>query len=215
MKKIIAISILCGCLSANAFAQLGKLNFDIGLKIGANLNKVEGRYWDNGYKANFLAGLYAGVHSRRWGVQIEPLYTQSTFATGTGFNDLYKDFYQAGKDSVTGGKFKVNYLNVPVLLNVKMFSKVWLQVGPQFSGTLSVNDPDGLMDDAESFLKNSMISGVFGLWINLPSHITLSGRYIIGLNNLNGNSNYIQYNKHIEDNWKQKLLQIGIGYTFF
>lgn len=215
MKKIISILPVYLLLPVITFAQIGKFSLDVGIKVGANLNKVEGQYWDNGYKANLMAGAYAALNTRKWGVQIEPLYTQSTFSTGAGFNDLYQDFYRTGKDSVVNGKFKVNYFNVPVMLNLKLFSRVWFQIGPQFSGTLSVKDPDGLMDDAETFFKNSMLSGVFGLWINLPANFTVSGRYVLGLNNLNGNSNYIQYNKSVEDNWKQKLLQIGIGYTFF
>lgn len=215
MRKIIFIASLCLLFSAISQAQIGKFSLDVGIKLGANLNKVEGEYWDNGYKANLMAGLYTSLNTRKWGVQVEPLFTQSTFSTGKGFSDLYKDFYQTGRDSVVNGTFKVSYYNIPILLNLKVFSKVWLQLGPQFSGTLSVKDKDNLMDDAESFFKNSMISAVGGLWINLPAHFTLSGRYVFGLNNLNGNSNYIQYSKNVKDNWNQRLLQIGIGYTFF
>ncbi len=192
-----------------------KFGLDIGAKLGANFNKVEGDYWDNGYKANLMAGAYIALNAGRWGVQIEPLFTQSTFSTGTGFSGLYKDFYQAGKDSVVNGTFRVNYWNVPVMLNLKIFGRVWLQVGPQFSGTLSVKDKDKLMSDAETFFKNSMVSAVGGLWINLPANLTISGRYVMGFNNINNNSNYIQNAKSVEDNWKQKMLQIGIGYTFF
>ena len=216
MKKFTFILFLSMMSSTLLLAQgSSRFNIDIGAKLGANFNRVDGDYWDNGYKANLMAGAYVPLNTSRWGVQIEPLFTQSTFSTGNGFSDLYKDFYQMGKDSVVNGKFKVNYYNVPIMLNLKLFSKVWLQVGPQFSGTISVKDPDNLMDDAEAFFKNSMISAVGGLWINLPANLTISGRYVIGLNNLNGNSSYIQHNQNVSDNWKQRLLQVGIGYTFF
>lgn len=215
MKKIPFILFICMLLSAASRAQLSSFNLDAGIKLGVNLNKVEGEYWDNGYKANLMGGIYIALNTNRWGVQVEPLFTQSTFSTGKGFNDLYKDFYQTGKDSVVNGTFRVNYYNIPILLNLKMFNRVWIQLGPQFSGTLSVNDPDNLMTDAEAFLKNSMLSLVGGLWIKLPAHLTLSGRYVMGVNNLNSQSNYIQHSRNVKDNWNQRLLQIGIGYTFF
>ncbi|HTN47604.1 MAG TPA: outer membrane beta-barrel protein [Flavipsychrobacter sp.] len=193
----------------------GRSSVNLGIKVGANFNRVDGSYWDNGYKANLMAGAYLTINGARAGICIEPLFTQSTFVTGKGFNDLYSDFYNTAKDTITKGTFRVNYYNVPVLLNLKLFSRVWLQVGPQFTGTLSVKDNENLMRDAKAFFRTSMVSGVAGLWINLPAHLTVSGRYVMGFNNINGNADYAEQTHNVKDTWKQRMLQIGIGYTIF
>ncbi len=214
MKKLTTI-IICLLLITKSYAERrDRDKVDVGLKVGVNFNQVNGDYWNNGYKANLMAGAYLFYKGGMAGISIEPLYTQSTFVTGQGFGDLYADFYQSTADTIQKGTFQLNYYNVPVLLNIKILPRIWLQLGPQFSGVLSVKDNDHLLKDAESFFSKAMISGVGGLWINLPAGITISGRYVLGLNDININSNTMTNNKTIEDQWKQKMLQVGIGFTF-
>ncbi len=187
---------------------------DLGIKVGASFNQINGNYWDNGYKANFMAGAFLMYKGGLAGISIEPLYTQSTFVTGNGFGDLYSDFYNSVNDTIRTGTFQLNYFNVLILLNIKVLPRIWLQLGPQFSGTFSVNDNDNLLKDAGTFFDKSMLSAVGGLLITLPAGISVSGRYVMGLNNINKNSNILYQGKSVGDEWKQRMLQVGIGFSF-
>ena len=214
MKTSIYI-FLCVMLFPFISTGQGKVKLHIGAKLGANFTKIDGKYWENGYKANLLAGAYIMVNGSKLGIQVEPLFTQTTFVAGDDFNKIYKDFYQFGKDTIMHSEFKVNYYNIPVMLNIKLLKPVWLQIGPQLSGVMNVRDADNVLKDPDAFFKGFTFSAVGGLWINLPAHLTFSARYVVGLSDVNKNKDAIENSQNINDSWKEKMLQLGIGYTFF
>jgi hypothetical protein len=204
MKQVAFIAFLVSICAFKTIAQ-PKLGLDGGLKIGANFSQIDGKYWDNGFKANFLAGVFLGVHGPKIGVQLEALFVQSTYNTGDGFHDVYGAFYNNIADSAKKGSFKVNNLNVPVLLTVKVIPMVSLQLGPQFSSVLSVSDKETLIKDPKELFKSSW-DGVIGLQVNLPIKLNLGARYVIGLSDVNNTG-------QVDDAWKNKTLQVHIGYT--
>jgi hypothetical protein len=210
MKHLFALLFVFVLFPGLVHAQ--KLDFDLGIKLGANFSNINGKYWENGYKANLLGGAFLGVNGRRLGVQLEGIFSQATYVTGDRFNEIYGDFLQTGKDSVKGGSFKVNYLSIPVLLNIKLFSRAIIQIGPQFSGVVAVNDRDELMKDASELFKSSF-DGVVGLWINLPARLNVGARYVIGLSNINNSDGMNSAGQKIDDAWKQRTLQLHIGYS--
>lgn len=213
MKRI--ATLLAVVLMALPFSGISqKLDLDLGIKLGANLSNINGKYWENGYKANFLGGAFLGVNGGRLGVQLEGIFSQSTFVAGDKFNEIYKDAFQTGKDSIKGGSFKVNYLSIPLLLNVKLFSRAVIQLGPQFSGLVSVQDKDELLTDAKSLFNSNSWDGVIGLWVNLPAHLNFGARYIIGFSNMNKHDGKTISTGEVDDAWKQKTLQLHIGYSF-
>jgi hypothetical protein len=182
-------------------------NIDLGIKVGANLAKLNGANWDNGYKASYLAGAFIGIRYNKLGVQAEAYFSQSNYSvTGTGFYDAFKGFYNNAADSAKQGSFKVNYLNIPVLLEYKLIPLLWLQAGLQYSGVVSVTDADNLVKDAKGLFKSGSTSGVIGLELKLPLHIDLGARYIIGLSSVN--------NTDVSGAWQQKTIQVHLGYTF-
>lgn len=210
MKKLVTLFFGIIFLTVNSRAQ--KLDIDLGIKFGANFSNINGKYWENGYKANLLGGAFLGVNGKRLGVQLEGIFSQATYVTGEKFNEIYQDILQTGKDSIKGGSFKVNYLSVPVLLNIKLFSRATIQLGPQFSGVVSVKDKDELVHDAGELFKGSW-DGVIGLWLNLPARINVGARYVIGLSNINNYDGKTSNNQKIDDAWQQRTLQVHIGYS--
>lgn len=212
MNRIITlITAIVLCLPLGAMAQ--RPDVDLGLKVGANFSNINGKYWESGYKANFLGGLFLAVNGGKLGVNLEGLFSQSTYVTGDRFNEIYKDAFQTGKDSIKGGSFKVNHLSIPVLLNIKLFSRATIQLGPQFSGVASVQDKDELFKDAKGLFKSSF-DGVIGVQLNLPAHLNIGARYIIGLSNINdGDGQTNTGGTTIDDAWKQRSLQLHIGYS--
>lgn len=196
-----------------AAAQENKL-FTAGIKAGANFNQVHGKYWSNGYKANFMGGVFAGLGKQKFGVQAEALFSQNTFVTGSGFRSLYQDAINPNNMKDSNGTFKVSQLHVPLLINIRILTRVLLQAGPQFSGIVSIQDKNDFLKDSKSIFKSGW-DGVVGLQINLPAGLHIGARYIFGLSNINNTSFTNPYNgKEIEDIWKSRSFQVHLGIAF-
>ncbi|RYZ53221.1 MAG: PorT family protein [Sphingobacteriales bacterium] len=191
-----------------------KLGIDLGLKVGANFSQISGDYWENGYKANLLGGVFLGVNGPKLGVQIEGIFSQSTYVAGQGFNELYSDYFNMGKDSIQGGSFKVNYLSIPLLLNIKLFPMVKIQAGPQYSGVVGVKDKEQLLKDATELFKSGSFDGVVGISVDFPARISAGARYIVGLSNINEQDGAAAAGQ-VSDAWRQKSLQVHVGYRLF
>jgi len=202
---ILACILLPSLLFAQTAATLSTTKIDLGLKLGVNLDKLSGNSWDNGYKAGFLGGAYLGVRVSKIGVQVEAFYSQSNYTvSGHNFYDLYSGFYKNAADSAKKGSFKVSYMNIPVLLEIKLMPYVWLQLGPQYSALMSVSDGDNMLNDAKKVFKTGTISGVVGVDIKLPFHLDVGARYILGFSDIN--------NTNASDSWNNRSLQVHLGY---
>ncbi len=216
MNRICAL-LLCGLFAlptiANAQepALFPKVRVNAGIKLGANLAKLDGQTWDGGYKTNVLGGVFIRLHNGRWGVQAEGLFSQSEYTTGKDFNAIYPLYLQAGKDSLSRGSFKVSYFNIPLMVQLKILNRVWMQLGAQYSGVVSVKDEDEFVKDAEGLFDHGDISAVGGLWVDLPLHLNAGARYVLGFTN----SKNDELNKTATESWKQRNVQIHIGWTIF
>ncbi len=215
MKRIFSLqALLMGLLllaGTRAIAQDDerppRVSLTFGPKIGVNLSKLDGESWDGGYKTNLLGGAWLGLLGSRFGIQIEGLFSQTTYVTGQDFNSIYKQYIQAGKDSLKGGSFRVNYFNIPLLVQVRILNRVWLQLGPQYSGVVSIKDKDEFVRDASALFSKGSVSGVAGLWIDMTRHLNLGARYVQGFSNMSDVSD-------ISEKWKMRDVQIHLGYRF-
>jgi hypothetical protein len=209
MNRLLFLALLC-CYSLGTGAQevplLPRIHVNFGPKVGVNLSKLDGESWEGGYKTNLLGGVFVNVHKNRFGIQVEGLFSQTTYVTGTDFNSVYHGYIAAGKDSVKNGQFKISYFNIPVLLQVKALNRAWLQLGVQYSGLVSVEDKDAFLKDAEGLFKKGTVAGVIGLQVDVTRRINAGGRYILGLSDINLSN--------VSENWKQRDVQFHIGLTF-
>jgi hypothetical protein len=87
-----------------------------------------------------------------------------------------------------------------VLLNYKLGNALTLQAGPQF-GVLLDQNKDLLENGQEAFSKGDF-SMLGGASLNI-SKLRLTGRYIVGLNNLNDLDN--------QNEWKNQGFQLSLG----
>lgn len=187
------------------------VKIDLGIKVGANFANLDGKQWESGYKPGFVGGIFGGVSGKRFGVTAELLFSQVKY-TGNGLDFYYRNGtaaasgYNNPADSSKKGDFAVSYLNIPILLNIKIAGPLWFQVGPQYSGVLSINDKSNLLKDTKGLLKSGDIAGVLGLQLNLPMGLRASARYIVGLGDMNASS--------VSDSWKTRTIQLGVGYSF-
>jgi len=218
MKSLYKV-LLCTLLSLPVAAQaqepmmLSSVKLNGGIKLGANLAKLDGQSWDGGYKTNLLGGVYLRLHNGRWGVQAEGFFSQSDYTTGKDFNSIYPQYLQAGKDSFSKGSFKVSYFNIPLMVQVKLLSRVWIQVGAQYSGIVSVKDKDAFVKDAKKIFDDAGdVSAVGGIWIELPLHLNIGARYVMGFSNAR---NEHEFEGTASEAWKQRNIQLHLGFKIF
>jgi hypothetical protein len=206
MHKYFLISFLF--VSVAGFAQSSKLDkehekfFRIGAKAGVNINKVSGQTYKQGFRYNFQAGAFLQFNfSERFGLQPEVNFVQSSSEFTNSSTTIYDDFFGGGDQN----KAKLNYLEVPLLLNINIgpSKRVKLQLGPSYGGLLK-ETIDSVKVNADIY-KKSEWSAIGGLWLQLPL-INMGARYKLGLTNING----------IDDKqtWKSQAIQVFVGVTF-
>ncbi len=206
MSRHLAVILLL--IPVTVFSQVNKkLDMDhekffrFGAKGGVNINKISGKSYESGFNYNFQAGVFLQFNiSNRFGIQPEVNFVQSQSAFTKDATDIYDDLFLDGSQK----KATMNYLEVPVLLNVNVgpSKRVKLQAGPAYGGLLK-QTVDSLKTNA-NFYKNSEWSLIGGLWIQVPL-INIGARYKMGLTNING----------IDDKqtWKSQAIQIFVGIT--
>lgn len=199
-------TILSLCFPILMYAQPGSpVKADIGLKIGANFASLSGDGWDNGLKTGVLGGIYGGIHTETVGAQIEFLFSNVKYDVDG------KEIFMAGLgvsqvDTTKSGKVGVSTLQIPILFNVKVTGPLWLQLGPQYTSIIGLNDEENIFSDVKNVINNGDVSGVVGLVFNMGK-VNVSGRYILGFSDLNASS--------ISSAWKQKMIQLHLGLQLF
>ncbi len=202
MKKTICLIILISLGALPAFAQ-GPA-FRLGLEGGMNLDKISGQSFNQNFNFNYFLGAFMNLGvTKGFGIQPELQFTQSTATTTSKFSTTYSQFFNNESSAGHQRRASLNYLNIPVVASFALASRIYLQVGPQF-GILMSEDKD-LVDNGAQAFKNGNFSMIGGLWLRLPFHLNLSGRYVIGLSNINHLGN--------QEKWTNQSIQLGLGLT--
>jgi hypothetical protein len=89
-----------------------------------------------------------------------------------------------------------------VVLNYKLGNVLSLQAGPQF-GVL-MNKDNTLLENGKQAFQNGDFSLLGGAQINV-SKLRFTGRYVVGLNNINDIDN--------RDEWKSQAFQLSVGFA--
>jgi hypothetical protein len=210
MKKI--LSSLCILLISLQMAMAQSepaMKIQIGLKTGLNLNNVDGGVWKNELKTSWHGGAFVSIKLKKIGLHGEAYFSQTSYSTdssiitASNLLNIYKNSFNA----VTANKtVNVNYINFPILLQIKLIPNVWLQMGPQFSGIVNIKDTDSLLKESQDIFKNGAVAAVGGLWIDLPMNINIGARFITDLSNSNKVTT--------DDLWKSRLFQFHLGLKF-
>ena len=206
MQKLLVVLLLI--VSTTSFAQRNKVDgehenfFRFGAKGGVNVNKITGQSYKDGFNFNFQAGAFLQFNfSNTFGLQPEVNFVQSSSEFSNDANDIYYDLFLGGSQK----KSKLNFLEVPLLLNINVgeSKRVKLQIGPAYGGLLK-QTVDSLKSNGNIY-KNGEWAAIGGLWIQLPL-VNLGARYKLGLTDLN----------HIDNrqSWKSQSIQVFVGITF-
>ena len=206
-KKFLGLILICIVISNGLLAQ-SKLDADhenffrFGVKAGVNINKINGQSYKDGFNYNFQGGVFTQFNfSKTFGIQPEISFVQTESEFTDDPNTIYDDLFGGG----TQHKAKLNYLEIPVLLNINVgpSKRVKLQFGPSY-GALLKQTVDSLKANGDIY-KNGEWSAIGGLWLQLP-FVNLSARYKLGLSDVNAIDN--------RQTWKNQAIQISAGFTF-
>lgn len=191
MKKVI-LAATALCFFAIASQAQG---VRLGAKLGANLNKISGKSFSDGYDLNYHVGGFLEIDfNKKLGIQPEVYFNQATTTRTSSFDAFYQENPNANTD------IKLNYLSIPILLRYNVGKMVTLQAGPQFS--ILMNNDKTLLQNGQAAFKGGDFAMAGGLTLNLKM-LRVYGRYNIGLSNINDIDE--------QDKWKNQQLQLGLG----
>jgi hypothetical protein len=189
--SLIAISVL--------FSFAATAQFNLGVKGGANISKIEGRSFKEEFRYGYHLGGFVEVGlGGRLGLQPEVLFNQYSTKVDSNFRAIYQNAFS----SATNRSVKLNYLSIPVLLNYKLGNVLALQAGPQFG--ILLDQDKNLLENGQQAFKSGDFSLVGGAQIKLTK-LRISGRYGVGLSNLNDIDN--------RDKWKSQVVQLSLGFA--
>ncbi|MDB5196595.1 MAG: PorT family protein [Flaviaesturariibacter sp.] len=180
--------------------QASMAQLKLGIKAGTNISKIDGRSFKDEFAYGYLLGGFANIgFGKKLSIQPEVLISQSQNKVSSEFGTIYQNAFSDAQD----GKVKLNYLSIPILLDYKLGKVLSLQAGPQF-GILINKDKTALQNGKDAF-DNGEFSLVGGPSFHLGK-LNVTGRYGVGLNNINDIDN--------KDQWKSQTIQLSLGLTF-
>lgn len=160
-----------------------------GIKAGGNMAILSGTFNHPDSWTVFKRGLHFGLFgdfrvAKAIALQPEIVYSAQGFRKITWGNEITTS---------------LNYLNIPVMAKIYLGKSFYLQTGPQLGILLSAREKgNGFQGTAFQFeidenvkkdYKSSDLSICFGLGVDLLKRFSISGRYNLGLTNLDNGPN--------------------------
>ena len=188
------------CLITVLFiSQAMMAQFHIGLRVGTNLSKIEGKSFKQEFQYGYLLGGFAEIGlGNKFFLQPEVLFNQYTSTLDSNFSHIYQ-----GALTNEQSKVKLNYLSIPVILNYKLLGPISIQAGPQYA--ILIDQSKTLLQNGGRAFKSGDMSLLAGVQVKVAM-LRVTGRYIVGLNNINDIDN--------KDKWRNQNIQLSLGLAF-
>lgn len=171
--------------------------FNIGIKGGANITKLDGVSFKDKFSYGYHLGGFATIGlGGKFGIQPEVLFSQYSTTVDSSYKNVYEGVFNSDQSKV-----RLNYLSIPILLNYKLLGNfLTLQAGPQFS--VLMNQDKNLLQNGGKAFSDGDFAMLGGVQLKLAA-LRVSGRYIVGLRNINDIDN--------QDKWKNQGFQVSLG----
>lgn len=200
-KWLFALSLVFFCFSTS-HAE----GFRIGIMGGANVERTNGTSISGNFTGTFMGGGYIGVGGKKLKIQADFLFSQGVIRTGPNFKTAFKDYISENASNIKEGSFELDELSIPVAIGINLLPKVlWLEIGPQYTAIVSITDERSFLKETEKVFTKGYISGIAGLYLELPLNFNLGVRYIAGISDRN--------NTPINDIWKTDKFQVRLGFS--
>lgn len=211
-SKIIIAFVFLTSISQISFSQSSSDNSGLkfGIKGGVNFSNL---YTDNVEDNNVLTGFNAGIFTKlaiteSLAIQPELLYTTK------GAELKYNNAFVNGTST-----FRLNYLELPVLLVINLTDNFNLHAGPYFSYLLDgkvTNDSQGTLFDIENNIKNEDYNKFdTGLSVGVgfdTDQLGFGVRYNYGLQKVGKERNFLGTNYTFPDG-KNSVIYLYISYS--
>jgi len=202
MKKIL-ILVTALAMTIGATAQENPLTY--GVKAGINLSQISAQTGDfEGDASDMKIGFFVSGH------------VNYSFGEFFGIQPELSFSMQGGQEDLDGESMKMmfNYINVPVLFEVKPITNLSIFVGPQigfniYKGvsymgeTISGSD---LEDGMEMKVNTIDFAAVVGLQYAINGQFLISARYNIGFTPI--------FDADGVSGLANRVIQVGVGYKF-
>ena len=206
-SKVLAVLLFLSCFAAQGQMRSkveveDERNFRFGFKAGMNANKLNGRSFQAGFRYNYqLGGFLQFNFSERFGLQPEVNWVQTSSEFTDDATSVYDDLFRDGSQK----KAKLNYLEIPVLLNINIgeSKKIKAQVGPAYGILLKEEVLD--LVNPQPLYRDKEWSGIVGFWMQLPA-VNIGVRYKAGLSAVNTIGS--------DEKWRSQAIQLFAGITF-
>ena len=179
-------------------AQIMMAQFNVGVKGGANITKVDGKAFDEHFRYGYHVGGFAEIGlGKKLRLQPELIFNQYSTTLDSSMNVIYHNIINSNQSKVN-----LNYVSIPIILSYKLLGPIYLQAGPQFAILVDQNK-NFLQNGADAFKKGDF-SILGGVQLKLLA-LRVTGRYIIGLSNINDITS--------QDKWKNEVVQLSLGFA--
>jgi len=188
MKRLIIIPFIF--ITSFLFGQIS-----LGLKAGVNISNFSGGDFGTLDKSA-LVGFHGGglVHIKFGQLVLQPELVFSTQGAKLESSGVESDY-------------KINYVNIPVMLQYEMTGGFYLEAGLQAGLKLDEDIPDASIED---FAKGSDLAIGLGLGYHSKGGFGIGGRYNVGVSKVGDFDT-----SNIDPDFQNSVIQIGIFYTFF
>jgi hypothetical protein len=190
---IISLMVLCLTSTVHLFAQDKKTTEEkneaqYGLKAGINFAELWGEdaLPESDHKVGYSFGVYASYKiSKNLKLQPEVIWSLQ------------------GEDSKESGRYKISYINIPVMLKWTQ-GEFYFELGPQL-GLLTINTAKSVPDELK--LENFE---TFDFSVNLGLGYHLAEDWVIGLRYCQGVTNIVGGR-----DLKNSVIYVGLAYRIF
>lgn len=193
-KKFLTVLFVSLAVAAGSYAQ----GFHVGIKGGANLMKIDNVSFKDQFSFGYNLGGFSEIYfSKKFGIQPEVMWSQNSYKTANNLDEVIPG-------AISDLNVKLNYLQIPLLVNFRPSKLITFQVGPQF-GILIDENKTLLQNGGNAFSKGDL-SMLAGAQVNLGA-LKLGGRYAVGLNDIGDIGN--------QNDWKSRGWQLYVGLRLF
>lgn len=188
MKKVIIVQVIL-LISGIVSAQ----TFQFGPKAGVNIaNFQNGDYKNNTLVGFHLGGFLSFAAGKNFAIQPEVLFSTQ----GAKIDDATNPHKE----------FKANYLNIPVLVQLRTNGGLYLETGPQAGLLLTAKTDD---ESVKDLYKSLDWSWAFGLGFRSKIGLGLDARYNLGLTKVGDNLSSSSF----QPDGKNSVIQVGLFFA--
>lgn len=192
MKKLFVLAaVLLFVCSAKAQSDI-----TIGPKVGLNVTNISNIDHSKNKISINLGGFAEWRVNDFFALQPELLYSRQGYRT---------------KNDGVKGKFRVNYLNIPVLAKLYVLDELSVDLGPQLgfalNGKSKLKDGGHTVTEKFKHLNTVELSFAIGVSYNFDD-LMFSARYNVGLSNVI-DKDYLNLGNN-----KNHVFQLSVGYRF-